>query len=207
MNGYACLTLLIVLLLIIIFIILVFILIFLSNLKPHTPTSQSHNGKGPFTMAENLIPATVIGSWSFPGWYEKFIADVKAHPERFGPADRDEAVRDAVRLAIDDQLRAGLDRITDGEMQRVDFNLGFYEYLRGLEPISAGPALGSAGARSARPLSCVEPLVGARRAGDRRRVPPAPRIHRRAGQGAGARARSPWPAASTAARSTPTATP
>jgi 5-methyltetrahydropteroyltriglutamate--homocysteine methyltransferase len=86
-------------------------------------------------MADDVIPATVIGSWSFPGWYEKFIADVKDHPELFGPADRDEAVRDAVRLAVDDQVRAGIDRITDGEMQRVDFNLGFYEYLRGLEPI------------------------------------------------------------------------
>jgi 5-methyltetrahydropteroyltriglutamate--homocysteine methyltransferase len=86
-------------------------------------------------MSEHLIPATVIGSWSFPGWYEKFVADVGAEPDRFGPADRAEAVRDAVRLAVDDQIRAGLDRITDGEMQRVDFNLGFYQYLRGLEPI------------------------------------------------------------------------
>jgi 5-methyltetrahydropteroyltriglutamate--homocysteine methyltransferase len=85
--------------------------------------------------SEPLIPITVIGSWSFPGWYEKVIADVNAEPDRFGPADRDEAVRDAVRLAVDDQVRAGLDRITDGEMQRVDFNLGFYEYLRGLEPL------------------------------------------------------------------------
>ena len=73
-------------------------------------------------MVEHQIPATVIGSWSFPGWFEKFAADVKAEPERFGTADREEAVRDAVRLAIDDQLRAGLDRITDGEVQRVDFN-------------------------------------------------------------------------------------
>jgi 5-methyltetrahydropteroyltriglutamate--homocysteine methyltransferase len=86
-------------------------------------------------MPENMLPATVIGSWSFPGWFEKFIGDVNAHSDLFGPADRDEAVRDAVRLAVDDQLGAGLDRITDGEMQRVDFNLGFYEYLRGLEPI------------------------------------------------------------------------
>jgi 5-methyltetrahydropteroyltriglutamate--homocysteine methyltransferase len=86
-------------------------------------------------MSDIIIPATVIGSWSFPGWFEKFIADVKAHPELFGPADREEAVRDAVRLAVDDQLRAGLDRITDGEMQRVDFNLGFYEYLRGINPM------------------------------------------------------------------------
>ena len=42
---------------------------------------------------------------------------------------------DAVRLAVDDQIRAGLDLITDGEMQRVDFNLGFYDFLQGLDPI------------------------------------------------------------------------
>jgi 5-methyltetrahydropteroyltriglutamate--homocysteine methyltransferase len=82
-----------------------------------------------------LIPATVIGSWSFPGWYAKFCEDVARHPERFGADDRDEAVRDAVRLAVDDQVRAGADLITDGEMQRVDFNLGFYGRLGGLTPL------------------------------------------------------------------------
>ena len=86
-------------------------------------------------MVEPMIPATIIGSWSLPGWFETYIAEVKAHPERFGSFDREEATRDAVRLAVDDQLRAGLDRISDGEMQRVDFNLGFYEFLDGLEPI------------------------------------------------------------------------
>jgi len=86
-------------------------------------------------MSDPLIPVTIIGSWSFPGWYEAFIADVAAQPGRFGPTDREEAVRDAIRLAVDDQLRAGLDRITDGEMRRVDFNLGFYQYLQGLEPL------------------------------------------------------------------------
>src|SRR5260370_39483490 len=94
-------------------------------------------------MAHDLFPATVIGSWSFPGWYEKFIADVKDRPELFGQADRDEAVRDAVRLAVDDQVRSGLDRISDGEMQRVDFNLGFYEYLRGLEPLPRARRFGA----------------------------------------------------------------
>jgi 5-methyltetrahydropteroyltriglutamate--homocysteine methyltransferase len=94
-------------------------------------------------MANVIIPATVIGSWSFPGWFEKFIADVTAHPECFGAADREEAVRDAVRLAIDDQLTAGLDRITDGEMQRVDFNLGFYEYLEGLQPLPRARRFGA----------------------------------------------------------------
>jgi 5-methyltetrahydropteroyltriglutamate--homocysteine methyltransferase len=94
-------------------------------------------------MVEPLIPATVIGSWSFPGWYERFIGDVRQNPEFFGPYDRDEAVRDAVRLAIADQLWAGLDRITDGEMQRVDFNLGFYQYIRGLEPVPPARRLGA----------------------------------------------------------------
>ncbi len=157
-------------------------------------------------MVEHQIPATVIGSWSFPGWFEKFIADVKAEPDRFGPADREEAVRDAVRLAVDDQLRAGLDRITDGEMQRVDFNLGFYEYLCGLEPIPEVPSMGRTGARSARPISMHRAALGARRPGRRwpsiagsarspRRRPRCP-----------SPARLPWPAASTAARFTPIAT-
>src|SRR5438132_1292524 len=80
-----------------------------------------------------FIPVTVIGSWSFPGWYVKFCEDVSRQPELFGPDDREEALRDAVRLAVDDQLRAGADIITDGEMQRIDFNLGFYYYLEGLK--------------------------------------------------------------------------
>ncbi len=82
-----------------------------------------------------LLPATVIGSWSFPGWYAKFCDDAARQPDLFGPDDREEALCDAVRLAVDDQLRAGADLITDGEMQRVDFNLGFYDYLQGIKPL------------------------------------------------------------------------
>jgi 5-methyltetrahydropteroyltriglutamate--homocysteine methyltransferase len=82
-----------------------------------------------------LLPATVIGSWAFPGWYAKFCEDATCRPELFGREDREEAVRDAVRLAVDDQLRAGADIITDGEMQRVDFNLGFYDRLIAIEPL------------------------------------------------------------------------
>jgi 5-methyltetrahydropteroyltriglutamate--homocysteine methyltransferase len=109
-------------------------------------------------MVDHQIPATVIGSWSFPGWFEKFIGDVKAEPGRFGPSDREEAVRDAVRLAVDDQLRAGLDRITDGEMQRVDFNLGFYEYLRGLEPVPRSRRWGAPAHDQRDRYRCVAPL-------------------------------------------------
>jgi 5-methyltetrahydropteroyltriglutamate--homocysteine methyltransferase len=109
-------------------------------------------------MPEPLLPATVIGSWSFPGWYELFISEVAQHPERFGPADREEALSDAVRIAIDDQLRAGLDRITDGEMQRVDFNLGFYDYLEGLERLPQGRRLGPPAHDQRNKYRCVGPL-------------------------------------------------
>ena len=109
-------------------------------------------------MPGPLIPATVIGSWSFPGWYEAFIADVTAHPEKYGPDDRDEAVRDAVRLAIDDQVRAGLDRITDGEMQRVDFNLGFYAHIAGIEPLPRGRLWGAPAHDQRDRYRCVGPI-------------------------------------------------
>src|SRR5437763_510306 len=61
-----------------------------------------------------IIPATVIGSWSFPGWYVKFCADVAQHPEEYGADDREEALRDAIRLAIVDHemkqlVQAGVD--------------------------------------------------------------------------------------------------
>ena len=119
------------------------------------------------------LAATVIGSWSFPGWYAKFCDDVARQPDLFGADDRDEAVRDAVRLAIDDQLRAGAELITDGEMQRVDFNLGFYDYLHGLEPLPPARLLGTAGPRSAQPVSLRRTAGRAARTWAGRRISPA----------------------------------
>jgi 5-methyltetrahydropteroyltriglutamate--homocysteine methyltransferase len=75
------------------------------------------------------IRTTVIGSYPFPGWLE-LAGD---HLGELGPEDREEAIRDAVWAAIGDQLRAGLDVITDGEQTRFDFNLSFYAFLEGLE--------------------------------------------------------------------------
>ena len=108
--------------------------------------------------AEPLLPATVIGSWSFPGWYERFVADCRENPDDYGWADREEAVRDAIRLSIDDQRRAGLDRITDGEMQRVDFNLGFYDHLVGIERLPQARKLGAPAHDQRDKYRCVEPL-------------------------------------------------
>jgi 5-methyltetrahydropteroyltriglutamate--homocysteine methyltransferase len=80
-------------------------------------------------MPHEPIRTTVIGSYPFPGWLELFAQ----HADEAGPHDREEAVRDAVTAAIADQVRAGLDVITDGEQTRFDFNLSFYSFLDGLE--------------------------------------------------------------------------
>ncbi len=106
-----------------------------------------------------LLPATVIGSWSFPGWYVKFCEDVARQPEHFGTEDRAEALRDAVRLAVDDQLRAGADIITDGEMQRVDFNLGFYDRITGVEPLAQARRWGPPAHDQRSRYRCVTPLA------------------------------------------------
>ena len=113
-------------------------------------------------MSNVLIPATVIGSWSFPGWYDALIADLALNPQRYGSADRAEALRDAVLVVIDDQLRAGLDRITDGEMRRVDFNLGFYDFLEGLQPVSKTRHWGPPAHDQRSKYVCMSPLQAPR---------------------------------------------
>jgi 5-methyltetrahydropteroyltriglutamate--homocysteine methyltransferase len=75
------------------------------------------------------IRTTVVGSYPFPGWLEL----AGAHVSELGPDDREEAIRDAVWAAVGDQVRAGVDLITDGEQSRFDFNLSFYAFLEGLE--------------------------------------------------------------------------
>jgi len=75
------------------------------------------------------IRTTVVGSYPFPGWLEFASQNL----DKFGPADIEELIDDAVVAAIHDQVAAGLDVITDGEQTRLDFNLSFYGYINGIE--------------------------------------------------------------------------
>ena len=86
-------------------------------------------------MKEHPLRTTVIGSYPFPGWLEFASQNL----DKFGEADREELIDDAVTIAIHDQLEAGLDVITDGEQTRLDFNLSFYGFLEGIELESAPP--------------------------------------------------------------------
>src|SRR5881394_2996727 len=86
-------------------------------------------------MKGQPLRTTVIGSYPLPGWLEFACQNL----DKFGEADREELIEDAVTIAIHDQLDAGLDVITDGEQTRLDFNLSFYGFLEGIELESASP--------------------------------------------------------------------
>src|SRR5919198_2655427 len=80
-------------------------------------------------MPHEPILTTVIGSYPLPGWAELAYE----HRDELGEDDLVELRRDAVASAVQDQVRAGVDVITDGEQGRADFNLSFYAFLEGIE--------------------------------------------------------------------------
>lgn len=79
-------------------------------------------------MKEQPLRTSVVGSYPFPAWLEA----ASGHLDDFGTKDIEEMQEDAAMVAIGDQVRSGLDVITDGEQCRFDFNLSFYGYLSGI---------------------------------------------------------------------------
>lgn len=86
-------------------------------------------------MSRRPLQTTVIGSYPFPSWLEF----ASSHLDAFGLTDREELIDDAVTVAVQEQIGAGLDIITDGEQTRLDFNLSFYGFLEGLALEGASP--------------------------------------------------------------------
>lgn len=79
-----------------------------------------------------MLETTISGSLPKPLW----LAEPKAlwAPWRLDDAEAlAEAKRDAVRLAILDQERAGIDIVTDGEQSRQHFVHGFLEHIEGVD--------------------------------------------------------------------------
>jgi 5-methyltetrahydropteroyltriglutamate--homocysteine methyltransferase len=79
-------------------------------------------------MKDQPLRTSVIGSYPFPAWLEA----ASGRLGEFGANDLSEMRDDAAAVAIGDQVRAGLDVITDGEQTRFDFNLSFYGLLSGV---------------------------------------------------------------------------
>jgi 5-methyltetrahydropteroyltriglutamate--homocysteine methyltransferase len=98
----------------------------------------------PLASAElPLISTSTIGSHAPMGWLSSVVKGIRAGD--YGEQDIEEALTDAVDLAVLEQQRAGIDILVDGEMRRIDFNLGFYGRIQGLEQMPAPRRLGPEG--------------------------------------------------------------
>ncbi|MDG1033388.1 MAG: hypothetical protein P8H58_00450 [Luminiphilus sp.] len=100
-----------------------------------------------------LFPTSLVGSYAQPDW----LIDKSKLAGRFPPRTRAqelwrvpdlylaEAKRDAVMLAVRDQLDAGLDIITDGEAGRESYSNHFATGLGGIDIHNPGTALDRSG--------------------------------------------------------------
>jgi 5-methyltetrahydropteroyltriglutamate--homocysteine methyltransferase len=75
-----------------------------------------------------------------PGWL--VLGREARAAGRLGPQDLRELLEDATRIALADQLEAGIDLPANGEMGREDFTLGFFGRLAGLAPLPVPRRLG-----------------------------------------------------------------
>jgi 5-methyltetrahydropteroyltriglutamate--homocysteine methyltransferase len=87
-----------------------------------------------------LLPTAVIGSYALPGWYLTALEHIGRG--EYGDTDTREAADDASAIAIDDQERAGVDVVSDGEVRRHDFIMGFYRRFQGLREVAPRRRLG-----------------------------------------------------------------
>ncbi|MBI4590504.1 MAG: cobalamin-independent methionine synthase II family protein [Candidatus Rokubacteria bacterium] len=107
-----------------------------------------------------LLPTTVCGSHGLPSWL--FLVREAVQADRLGPTDIQEAYDDAIRIAIRDQVEAGVDVISDGEMRRVTFIRGFYERLTGLKPLPVPRRMGPLNYDSHCPYEVVDRITAPR---------------------------------------------
>ena len=100
-----------------------------------------------------LLPTSLVGSYPQPDWLidrvklaGRFPPRVRARELwRVAPEWLDQAMDDATLLAIRDQVRAGLDIITDGEMRRESYSNRFATALDGVALDKPGMALDRSG--------------------------------------------------------------
>ncbi len=101
-----------------------------------------------------LLPTMGVGSYASPGWLTALRRALRAGTA--GPADLEEAILDAVRVAVCDQEDAGLDILSDGEIRRQRFLWNVVEKLSGLNVIPAQRKLGVMSYDSAPRFETVE---------------------------------------------------
>lgn len=105
-----------------------------------------------------LLPTSVIGSYSWPSWFEAAVQGIQRGD--FGPADVRETLDDAVDTALRDQEDAGVDVVTDGEMRRLGFfTADFYGRLAGLRELPPERRFGPPGHDQRERYEAIEELA------------------------------------------------
>lgn len=100
-----------------------------------------------------LFPTSLVGSYPQPDWLidraklaGRFPPRVRARELwRVAPEYLAQAQLDATRLAIEDQVQAGLDILTDGEISRESYSNAFATALEGVDIDNPGTALDRSG--------------------------------------------------------------
>src|SRR6266436_5408490 len=67
-------------------------------------------------MIDKLLPTTVVGSYSVPEWLERLKTEY--YQRRISAAHLAEIHEVAIKAAVKDQERAGIDIVSDGELRR-----------------------------------------------------------------------------------------
>ncbi len=80
-------------------------------------------------MTNTLLPTTMVGSYPRPSWFTHQL-EGRDILEAFKVIFHKEAFEDAVKCVIDDQERAGLDILADGQMWFDDYSMGIIIAVR-----------------------------------------------------------------------------
>ena len=103
-----------------------------------------------------LLPTMGVGSYASPGWFVLFRSQMR--DGRIGPDDIREALDDATRIAVLDQIESGIDILSDGELRRQRFVYEMFDCVEGLERIPPGRKLGVPGYDMAPHFEVVESI-------------------------------------------------
>lgn len=78
-----------------------------------------------------LLPTSTAGSLPKPSWLAQ--PETLWSPWKLQNEELVLGKKDALRLSLDDQLRAGIDIVSDGEQTRQHFVTTFIEHLSGVD--------------------------------------------------------------------------
>ena len=110
--------------------------------------------------AAPILPTSLVGSYAQPGWLidrDRLTKNLPVRTRRsdlwrIADDDLPEAQDDATALAVHDQVRAGVDILTDGEMRRESYSNRFANALEGIAADRMGSATDRTGKEVPVPL-------------------------------------------------------